>query len=114
MNKQNASRKRKRRVPGPLSICVHCGEKMAHLAYLPQAYEYGAELILIQHVPTMMCDACGQSYLMGPVLKEIEKALRDPSGYTTLTTVKMAKFAKARQQIVHEAKRETKRQEAKQ
>jgi YgiT-type zinc finger domain-containing protein len=76
----------------PRSICVHCGEEAARAVQLPQAYQQGNDLILIENVPMKLCESCGQSYLEGVTLDEISKVLQAPAQYTESQMVKVARL----------------------
>ncbi len=87
------TRKLKRRLdPTPRTICIHCGEEAARSVTLPQAYQQGNELILIENVPMKICESCGQSYLEGMILDEISKVLKAPALYTEQQLVKVARL----------------------
>lgn len=76
----------------PRSICVHCGEEAARAVTLPQAYQQGGDLILIENVPMKLCESCGQSYLEGVTLDEISRVLQAPAQYTEPQLVKVARL----------------------
>lgn len=83
----------KRGRPNPsYEICVHCEEKAARQVKLPQVYRKQEKLIVIDNVPMMLCDNCGQSYIDGPTWKAIDLVLAEPGSRTQKRSIEVADF----------------------
>ncbi len=54
---------------------------MARLVKLPQVYQRGAQMTIIENVPIMLCDSCGQSLVTGKTWKAIDEVLAHPAKY---------------------------------
>ncbi len=53
--------------------CDVCGESGAQLRYVTRSYGKGANLLIIENVPIVVCPHCGESYLTAETLHEIER-----------------------------------------
>lgn len=85
--------KRKRGVRNVvLTTCAYCGEVAAREVFLPQVYPNGEEVIVIENVPSMICDNCGQHYLHDLAWKFVDEVLRHPDKHTKKRTVKVATY----------------------
>ncbi|MBW7920420.1 MAG: type II toxin-antitoxin system MqsA family antitoxin, partial [Anaerolineales bacterium] len=54
-------------------ICDICGKKGAEVRYMTRSYGKGANLLIIENVPVVVCPNCGESYLTAETLHEIER-----------------------------------------
>lgn len=85
--------KRKRGVRNvTLTECSYCGEIAAREVTISQSFRSGEELIVIEKVPTMICDSCGQSYLHSPSWKFVNEVLKHPDKHTKKRMVKVATY----------------------
>jgi YgiT-type zinc finger domain-containing protein len=53
--------------------CDVCGHKGAQIRYMTQNYGKGANLLVIENVPVVICPQCGESYLTAETLHGIER-----------------------------------------
>ena len=85
--------KRKRGVRNvAFSECAYCGETAARQVELPQAYRGGDELIVIDKVPALLCDSCGQCYITDATWAMVDEVLRHPEKHTKNKMVKVATY----------------------
>lgn len=85
--------KRKRGVRNVTLVeCSYCGEIAAREVAMAQTYRSGDNLIVIEKVPTMICDSCGQSYLHSPSWKFVNEVLKHPDKHTKERMVKVATY----------------------
>jgi len=54
-------------------VCDICGEAGAQIRRVSRSYGKGANLFVIENVPTVSCPHCGESYLTAETLHEIER-----------------------------------------
>jgi YgiT-type zinc finger domain-containing protein len=54
-------------------ICEICGKNDAQIKYITRSYGKGANLLVIENVPVVVCPNCGESYLTAETLHEIER-----------------------------------------
>ena len=53
--------------------CDVCGRREAQIKYITRTYGKGANLLVIENVPVVVCPSCGESYLTAETLHEIER-----------------------------------------
>ena len=54
-------------------ICEICGKNGAQIKHITRSYGKGANLLVIENVPIVVCPNCGESYLTAETLHEIER-----------------------------------------
>ncbi len=54
-------------------ICEICGKNGAQIKYVTRSYGKGANLLVIENVPVVVCPHCGESYLTAETLHAIER-----------------------------------------
>lgn len=54
-------------------ICDICGKSEAQTRHMTRSYGKGANLLVIENVPVVVCPHCGESYLTAETLHEIER-----------------------------------------
>jgi YgiT-type zinc finger domain-containing protein len=54
-------------------VCDICGKSGAHVRRISRSYGKGANLLVIENVPIVICPHCGESYLTADTLHEIER-----------------------------------------
>jgi YgiT-type zinc finger domain-containing protein len=54
-------------------VCETCGKNGAQIKYITRSYGKGANLLVIENVPIVVCPNCGESYLTAETLHEIER-----------------------------------------
>lgn len=72
--------------------CSLCNKDMALLRKWPQAFKRGEETILIENVPTMGCDNCGQTYFDLATARRIDEVLLHPDTNTEKKLISVASF----------------------
>jgi YgiT-type zinc finger domain-containing protein len=53
--------------------CDICGRRGAQIRYMTRSYGKGANLLVIENVPVVVCPHCGESYLTAETLHELER-----------------------------------------
>lgn len=53
--------------------CDICGTSGAQVRSMTRSYGKGANLLVIENVPVVVCPHCGESYLTAETLHEIER-----------------------------------------
>ncbi len=54
-------------------ICDICGQKGARIRYVTRSYGKDKDLLIIENVPVISCNHCGENYLTAETLHEIER-----------------------------------------
>ncbi len=53
--------------------CVFCGNKNLTEKNVQYIYKHNSNMIIVNDVPSLVCDYCGEQYFKGEVLENIEK-----------------------------------------
>ncbi len=53
--------------------CNICGRREAQIRYITRTYGKGANLLVIENVPVVVCSSCGERYLTADTQHEIER-----------------------------------------
>ncbi len=85
--------KQKRQRKNPAEICSFCGEQAARPYLKNQTFGQGARMIVIENVPTFVCDNCHESYITAEVSRAIDEILAHPDQYTSPREVSVATLA---------------------
>ncbi len=72
--------------------CDICGKKGAEVRYMTRSYGKGANLLIIEKVPVVVCPNCGESYLTAETLHEIERIKLHRKNLAKLKSVAVAEF----------------------
>lgn len=75
--------------------CDVCGKKEAEIRYTTRSYGKGANLLLIENVPVVVCPNCGESYLTAETLHEIERIKLHRKNLAKLKSIPVAEFMEA-------------------
>lgn len=59
---------------------------------MPQVFGRGEQLLVVENVPTMVCDNCGESYFTGATLDELERILGNQDKLVETRPVQVARF----------------------
>lgn len=86
-------RKSKNEKQQSLLVCSYCGKMTAEKKLVSQAFGNGANLIVIEKVPTLSCSNCGEVYFDGNTLKELDRILLNKGTLSRVRSVKVAEFA---------------------
>jgi len=73
-------------------ICEICGKNGAQVKYITRSYGKGANLLVIENVPVVVCPHCGESYLTAETLHEIERIKLHRRSLAKPCTVAVASF----------------------
>lgn len=76
-------------------ICDICGRKGAEIRYMTRSYGRGANLLIIENVPIVVCSNCGESYLTAETLQEIERIKLHRKNLAKYKSVAVAEFMEA-------------------
>jgi YgiT-type zinc finger domain-containing protein len=74
-------------------ICNICGKNGAEVRRLTRSYGKGANLLVIEDVPVVVCPHCGESYLTTETLHEIERIKLHRRSLAKPRSVAVASFA---------------------
>ena len=74
-------------------ICDICGKSGAEVRYMTRSYGKGANLLVIEDVPVVVCPQCGESYLTAETLHEIERIKVHRRSLAKPRSVAVANFA---------------------
>jgi len=75
--------------------CDICGKKGAEIRAMTRSYGKGANLLIIENVPVVVCPNCGESYLTAETLHEIERIKLHRKNLAKLKSVAVAEFVDA-------------------
>ncbi|MEW5830647.1 MAG: type II toxin-antitoxin system MqsA family antitoxin [Chloroflexota bacterium] len=75
--------------------CDICGKKGAEVRYMTRSYGKGANLLIIENVPVVVCPNCGESYLTAETLHEIERIKLHRKNLAKLRSIPVAEFMEA-------------------
>jgi YgiT-type zinc finger domain-containing protein len=77
----------------PTIDCDICGKNGAKIRHRTRSYGKGADLLLIENVPVIVCPHCGESYLTAETLHEIERIKVHRRSLAKSRKVAVASFA---------------------
>lgn len=81
---------RQRKLP---EICSFCGKKAARLYLKNHTFGRGTRMVVIENVPTYVCDNCRESYVTAETSRVIDEVLAHPEQQTTRREVRVATLA---------------------
>ena len=73
-------------------VCDICVKKGAEARYVTRSYGKGANLLIIENVPVVVCPNCGESYLTAETLHEIERIKLHRKNLAKARSVSVAEF----------------------
>jgi YgiT-type zinc finger domain-containing protein len=76
-----------------MPACDICGNGGAEIRYMTRSYGKGADLLVIEGVPVVVCPHCGESYLTADTLHEIERIKLHRRSFAKPRSVAVATFA---------------------
>ncbi len=74
-------------------VCDICGKSGAEVRLMTRSYGKGANLLVIENVPVVVCPHCGESYLTAETLYEIERIKLHRRSLAKPRSVAVASFA---------------------
>jgi YgiT-type zinc finger domain-containing protein len=72
--------------------CDLCGESGAQVRRMTRSYGKGANLLIIENVPVVVCPHCGESYLTAETLHEIARIKLHRRSFAKPRPVAVASF----------------------
>ena len=76
-------------------ICEICGKEGARVHKVARTYGKGKDILVIENIPVVNCQHCGESYLEAETLHEIERIKLHKKSFAAKRTVSVADFAAA-------------------
>ncbi len=73
-------------------VCSFCSQSAAYEALRPQVFKRGDHLLVVEDVPTMICDNCGETYFTGETIDELERILSNANELAVTRPVRVAQF----------------------
>jgi YgiT-type zinc finger domain-containing protein len=74
-------------------VCVVCGKQTTKVRNITKTYRLDGELVAIEHVPLIVCTACGESYHTADTLTSLERLKRDHKQLAVKQTIGIVSFA---------------------
>jgi YgiT-type zinc finger domain-containing protein len=84
--------KSKSKKSAPL-ICALCGATAARVVRRPQVLGKGAQLTLVENVPVVSCQRCGETYLTAETMHELDRIRLNRDRLSVRRQVAVAKFS---------------------
>lgn len=53
--------------------CDVCGHDGAKTKYVSRSYGKGEDMVVIDHIPVVVCPKCGESYMTAETMHEIQR-----------------------------------------
>ena len=75
-----------------MQTCSFCRQVAAREVARPQLFERDQQMLVIEHVPTLVCSNCGETYFTGGTLDELERILLHRAELATLRPVSVAQY----------------------
>ena len=75
--------------------CDICGKKGADVRHVTRSYGKGANLLIIENVPVVVCPNCGESYLTAETLHEVERIKMHRKNLAKKRSIAVAEFVEA-------------------
>ncbi len=73
--------------------CSFCGKNTAYESKKTQAFGQGERLLVIENVPTINCDNCGENYMTGAALDLLDEIISNRQQYVHQRLVEVAAFS---------------------
>ena len=74
-------------------ICEICGAAAARIVRRPQVLGRGTRLTLVENVPVVSCQQCGETYLTAETMHELDRIRLNRDRLTVRRQVAVAKFS---------------------
>ncbi len=84
---------RKNRLYKLLQTCSFCGENSAFEIKKSKAFGHGEKLLVIENVPTINCENCGENYMTGAALDMLDEIISNRQQYVHQRLVEVAAFS---------------------
>ncbi|GEM_PF-1277941 len=73
-------------------VCSFCSQIAAYEVTRPQVFKRGDHLLVVEDVPTMVCDSCGETYFTGETIDGLERILGNENELAVTRPVQVAQF----------------------
>ncbi len=74
------------------TICENCGTKESQIKHVTRSYGKGEKLLIIENVPVVVCQKCGESYLTAETLHKIARIKLHRKSFAKARNVEVAEF----------------------
>jgi YgiT-type zinc finger domain-containing protein len=74
-------------------ICTSCGKSGVVVRHITRSYGKGEELLVIENIPAVHCQSCGEHYFTAETQREIKKMKLHPQDFSEQRQVAVAVFA---------------------
>jgi YgiT-type zinc finger domain-containing protein len=74
-------------------VCDSCGKAGAQIRHVTRSYGKGANLLVIENVPVIVCPHCGESYMTAETAHELARIKLHRKSLATQRTVPVIVFA---------------------
>ena len=72
--------------------CENCGSERARVLRVSRTYGKGADLLVVENVPTVSCPDCAESYMTADTLHELERLRAEGKRVAEARTVGVVRF----------------------
>ena len=72
--------------------CEICGLEQTQIKHVTRSYGKGANLLIIENVPVIVCANCGESYLSAETMHEIARIKLHRESFAVKRNVAVAEF----------------------
>ena len=73
--------------------CSFCGAETAYESKKSQAFGQAEKLLVIENVPTITCETCGENYMTGAALDMLDEIISNRQQYVHQRLVEVAAFS---------------------
>lgn len=73
--------------------CTYCGSSKLHQRLVTRSFGKGANLLVIEGIPSTSCSNCGESYFTASTMHEIERVKAHRKSLSVARPVAVAAFA---------------------
>ncbi len=74
-------------------VCEVCGKQTTKVRPITKTYRLDGELVAIEHIPLIVCTACGESYLTADTKNSLERLKKDHKQLAVMQTIGIVSFA---------------------
>ena len=74
-------------------VCVNCGKISALEIRRDELFGHGADAVIIEDIPMMLCQSCGLTYLEPQVSRKIDEICAHPELHASFQPKQVAKMA---------------------
>lgn len=74
-------------------ICDCCGKKGARTKHVTRSFGKGADILVIEKVPMVVCPDCGENYFTAETLQELERLKLHKKNVAVQRTAPVIRYA---------------------